>query len=172
MARRVILFIATSLDNYIAGPAGEIDWLFTDQDYGYTPFLAGVDTLLMGRKSYELCLTLGPWAWPGRTTYVFSRSRAGEATEHARFTAEPPAELVARLRAEPGRHLWLLGGGELNAAFFAAGLVDEVVISIHPLLLGAGIALASRPIPRQQLALRTCETFPTGLVQLTYDVRH
>lgn len=76
--RPVVCFIATSLDGYIAGPAGEIDWLFTDQDYGYTPFFETVDAVVMGRKTYDLCLSFDVYPYPGRTAYVWLRSRQGK----------------------------------------------------------------------------------------------
>lgn len=166
--RRVRLFIATSLDGLIAGPAHEIDWLFTDQDYGYAAFIASVDTVLMGRRSYDVSCTFAEWPYPGLEVHVFSRMPPAP-DPRVRFTAEPVGRVVSRLRATPGRDLWLLGGGELVGSFLDAGVVDEVVIGIHPLFLGGGIPLVPPGSRRTPLTLRDVQRFDSGLVILTYD---
>jgi len=86
--RKLILFIATSLDGYIAGPNGEIDWLFTDQEYGYSEFYATIDTVVMGRKTYDLSLSFGEYPYPGTQAFVFSRTRDGERDDHATFISK------------------------------------------------------------------------------------
>jgi len=167
--RRVRLFIAASLDGYIAGPKGGIDWLFHDQDYGYTDFLTSVDTVLMGRRSYEASLRLGEW--PRRLgLWVFTRNP--EAFDHPRFhfTDAKPAQVVARIRKARGKDLWLLGGGALVGAFLDAGLVDQIVIAIHPLVLGRGIPLFPEGTRRTALRLTGSRAYESGLVMLTYAV--
>ena len=167
-SRRVRLFIAASLDGYIAGPRGGIDWLFHDQDYGYEDFLASVDTVLMGRKSYEASLTLGEW--PRRLAlWVFTRSPKAFANKRFTFTDQPPAEVVARIRKERGRDLWLLGGGELVKAFLDAGLIDEMMVAIHPIVLGRGIPLFPPGTRRTGLRLTDSRAYDSGLVMLTYE---
>jgi len=84
--RRIILFIAASLDGHIARPSSEVDWLFTDQDYGYTEFLASVDTVLMGRKTYEQVLTFGEFPYQEKQSYVFSRDPGFDASPHAEIS--------------------------------------------------------------------------------------
>lgn len=167
--RRVRLFIAASLDGYIAGPKGGIDWLFHDQDYGYEAFLASVDTVLMGRRSYEASLGLG--AWPRRLgLWVFTRNPGAFDNPRFHFTAEPPARVVARIRRAKGADLWLLGGGELVGAFLDAGLLDEIVVAIHPIVLGRGLPLFPAGTRRTALRLTASRGYDSGLVLLTYRV--
>jgi dihydrofolate reductase len=171
VTRRVQLFIATSLDGYIAGPGGDLAWLFHDADYGYTPFYARVDTVLMGRRTYETALSFDPWPYAGRKAVVFSRR--GElvvASPDTVATARTPADVVAELRARSGDNLWLVGGGTLAQAFFDAGLVDDLIVSIHPLLLGDGTPLVPPATRRTALTLVGERRFPSGLMQLAYRV--
>ncbi len=100
--RSVILFIATSLDGSIARTDGGIDWLFTDQDYGFREFFSCVDTVVMGRKTYEQSLTFGEYPYPGRTGYVFSRTRRGQQDEHVQFISGDPAEFIAEAQEKAG----------------------------------------------------------------------
>src|SRR6266849_4525365 len=104
--RPLACFIATSLNGYIAAPAGEIDWLFTDQDYGYTLFYANVDTVVMGRKTYDLCLTFAEYPYPRIPNYVWSRTRGGM-DEHATFVSGDIVELIKRLKDKEGKTIWL-----------------------------------------------------------------
>jgi len=151
---------------------GRIDWLFTDQDYGYREFFSGVDTVIMGMKTYEVSLSFGEYPYPGRTGYVFSRTRNGQQDEHVKFTSSSPAEFIAGLRKEPGKKIWLVGGSDLIHDFVHADLVDEYVISIHPIILGAGIPLFRSPLPTQKLIFRDSTTFDSGLAQVSYSRRN
>jgi len=166
--RQVILFIATSLDGYIARTDGSIDWLFTDQDYGYTAFSAGVDTIIMGRKTYEQVLTFGEFPYAGKECFVFSRNPARGSDDRVVFLDDDPSDLLGRLRSRTGKNIWLVGGSELIHEFVLQDLIDTCVISIHPVILGSGIPLFRAPLPQQSLVLRDTTTFNTGLVQLTY----
>lgn len=168
--RKVKLFIATSLDGYIARADGDIDWLFTDADYNYSAFYDSVDTVVMGRKTYDLALSFGEYPYTGKAAFVFSRTRSG-ADDHATFVSGAPAALVERLRAAPGRDIWLVGGGELTRDFAEADLIDELVISIHPRLIGRGIPLfpAWRRDGDVALEMVESQSFPSGLVQIRYQ---
>lgn len=165
--RLLACFIATSLDGYIAGPEGEIDWLFTDQDYGYTPFVAEVDTVVMGRKTFDLCLSFPEYPYPEWPNYVWSRTRHGS-DARATFVAEDPRNWLAELKARPGRTIWLVGGGALVGAALAHDLLDTLIISIHPVTLGEGIPLIPRGVPARRWTFVKSDSFSTGLVQLTY----
>jgi dihydrofolate reductase len=167
--RRVKLFIACSLDGCIARPDGGIDWLFSDGDYGYREFYASIDTVVMGRKTYELSLSFGEYPYPGASTYVFSRRRAGERDAHVQFTGDEVGAFMRRLQAEPGRDIWLVGGGELVREFLNAELIDDFIVSVHPAVLGAGLPLF--PSPARETWLRHVKTlsFESGLVQLHYQ---
>jgi dihydrofolate reductase len=164
---KVILFIAISLDGYIAGPHGEIDWLFHDADYGYTAFFDSVQALVMGRKTYELSLSFGEWPYGDKPAYVFTR-QTPPVDARVRFVADDAAGLIAELHAQGIQNIWLVGGGALVSTFLHAGLIDEFVISVHPLLLGAGIPLFASGIPRLGLRLLGVTPFASGLVQLHY----
>ncbi len=166
--RQVILFIAASLDGYIARTDGTIDWLFTDQDYGYAAFYEGVDTVLLGRKTYEQALTFGEFPYSGKECCVFSRMPGRGSDDRVVFLNEQPADVVRRLRAKEGKNIWLVGGSELVREFVLADLIDTYVISVHPVILGAGIPLFRAPLPMHLLTLRDTTTFSSGLVQLTY----
>lgn len=166
--RRVQLFIAASLDGFIASPDGDIGWLFMDADYGYTHFYAEVDTVILGRKTYDLCLTFHQWPYLGKEGIVVSRSLAGKRNHQARFVDTPPAELVRQLRQLPGKHLWLVGGGQLVRDFLAADLIDDFILSIHPVVLGGGIPLFLRQLHPTWLKLANCQSFESGLVQIHY----
>ena len=165
--RPLVCFIAATLDGYIAGPGGEIDWLFTDQDYGYARFIAGVDTVVMGRKTYDLCLTFAEYPYPNLRTYVWSRTRHGK-DEHATFLSGDIAAWLRGLKQEAGKTIWLVGGNALVGDAIAQDLLDELIVSIHPLLLGSGVPLFPSGLPKIPWQFVSADTFATGLVQLTY----
>lgn len=165
--RPLVCFIATSLDGYIAGPAGEIDWLFTDQDYGYTRFYATVDTVVMGRKTYDLCLTFEEYPYPDIPNYVWSRTRRGK-DEHTTFVSGDIAECLKGLKQQEGKTIWLVGGSALVGEAIRHDLLDELIVSVHPLVLGDGVPLFPHGLPKTQFQLIQSEPFSTGLVQLTY----
>lgn len=170
--RKVILFIASSLDGYIARQSGDIDWLFTDQDYGYSEFFASVDTLLMGRKTYEQVLTFGEYPYKGVKSYVFTKNPLFPADSNAEVIREDIKEFVEQLRQVDGKNIWLVGGSQLTHALMSQNLVDELILSIHPTILGKGILLFENGTTPQSLNLTKCQTYDSGLVQLSYDVVH
>jgi dihydrofolate reductase len=169
--RRVILFIASSLDGCIAGPMGEINWLFSDQDYGYTEFFAGVDTVVMGRLTYEVSLSFGEYPYKDRKGFVFSRTKAGTRDANVPFVGEEPGPFVGKLKKRAGKNVWLVGGAPIIQSCMIHDVIDEFVISIHPVILGDGIPLFRGPMPTTKLKLQDCQSFDTGLVQLTYSRR-
>lgn len=166
--RKVILFIANSLDGYIARRDGSIDWLYTDQDYGYGSFFASIDTVIMGRSTYEQSLSFGEYPYPGTRAYIFSRTQTGAGDNEALFVAGAPELLVKALKNQSGKNIWLVGGGELVHAFLQQDLIDEFIISTHPLLLGDGIPLFPPAFDTLHLKLTNMTSFDTGLVQLSY----
>jgi dihydrofolate reductase len=166
--RKIILNLALSLDGYIEGPQGEYDWCFTDQDYGMTDFLGRVDALLMGRGSFEVMQRDGLGLFADKTWYVFSKSLP-EVPPGVHQIRDDWEARVRTLRAQPGGDLWLFGGADLTAQFLRAGLVDELLLSIHPVLLGAGKPLFSQTHPREWFDLLAARSYETGLVQLHYQ---
>lgn len=167
----LVLFIAASLDGLIAGPNGEIDWLFTDQDYGYTPFIEGVDRLVMGRKTHDQLVKFGDWHFGERRAWVFTRWPNAVSPLPVEFVRETPGPFVRELKRQPGKSIWLLGGGQLTAEMLREDLVDRIILTVHPLLLGSGAPLFPNPFPRRDFTLEKSESFSTGLVQLTYGRR-
>lgn len=168
---RVVLFIATSLDGFIADADGGVDWLFTDDDYGYTDFFATVGALAMGRATYDQILGFGPWPYGAVPTTVFTHRTLSAPDGISVEAAEGEvAAWFASLKAQPlGGDVWLVGGGALVRSFREAALIDRYVLSVHPVLLGDGIPLFAGALPRADLRLTASTSFPSGLVQLTYD---
>ena len=171
--RRVRYRVAASLDGYIAGPQGEIDWIVPDPTIDLASLFTGFDAVLLGRRTYELTRQPGAPAWPaGWRIYVFSRTL--DAAEHPAVTVvgTDAGAAVAALRSEPGRDIWLFGGGSLFASLLAADVVDQVEVAIMPVLLGRGIPLVASVAPRARLALTRSVASPAGIVSLHYDVQH
>ena len=169
--RTVRLSCAMSLDGYIAGPHGEFDWIPVDPDIDMAALFAGYDTILVGRKSYEAARGQeGPSAFDSMKTYVFSRTLSQ--ADHPDVTvSDDPVETVVALKAEPGKDIWLFGGGELFAGFLKLGLVDEVQVAIVPVLLGEGLPLLPSPAARARLRLRSHRLYDkTGTLLLDYEV--
>lgn len=172
--RRVRYNVAASLDGYIAGPDGGYEWIPDDPTVDFAAILARVDTVLLGRHSYELVRRTGMRPWqPGTRLFVFSRTLRPAEHPGVTVVADDAAAAVAALRAEPGdADIWLFGGGVLFGSLLAAGQVDAVEVTVVPVLLGGGIPLLPRGTPRSTLALVGTHTYPSGMVTLTYAVSH
>lgn len=174
----VILYIAASLDGYIARVDGAVDWLDDipepgdgpDKDYGYGEFIAGVGTVLMGRVTYEQVLSFGvDYPYPGTDGFVFSRTRAGEQDENVRFVdGADMAAFVDQLKAADKGNIWLVGGGQLVREFLRLDLIDRFELFILPVILGEGIPMFPPPSPEMKLALAGCRSYDNGMVWLTY----
>lgn len=171
--RKIILNVAVSLDGYIEGPNGEYDWCFTDQDYGMSDFFKRIDAVFLGRKSYEMSLGVenadNSWM-PPVATYVFSNSLQAVKSDAILVSgALKPA--IERIKSEPGKDIWLFGGAELTASLLRENLVDEFMLSIHPILLGSGKLLFGNLPNRVQLQLSDTKTYDSGLVTLIYVLK-
>ena len=166
--RKIILNLAVSLDGFIEGPNGEFDWCFTDQDYGVAEFLESIDAVFYGRKSYELMLKIAPASFSDKTRYVFSRSLDAICPGYV-LIKDQMEEAVKSIKSRPGgRNIWLIGGAEILQSMLKTGAVDELLLSVHPVLLGAGKPLFYGLQSRIPLLLLGSKTFPSGLVQLHY----
>lgn len=171
--RRIIVYVATSADGYIARPDGDVAWLDRPQPpggYGMSAFYKSVDTVLLGRKTYDLARKLGQGSYPGKTNYVFSRSRGRHRAPNVQFVNEDVGQFARRLRRARGKDIWLVGGAELAAAFLDAGQVDEFIIHVVPILIGEGIPLVSPGRRGVPLALRSSRRYRDGVVRLHYSV--
>jgi len=166
--RDIILYIATSLDGYIARLDESVEWLFMDGDYGYEAFYASIDTVLLGRKTYAQILGFGDYPYPDKQNYVFTRSSDLPQAEGVEFVAADLASFVRDLKTQPGRNIWLVGGAEIVAELMKHDLVDEFVISVHPIVLGDGIPLFLTGLETVELEFVSVKTYESGLVQLTY----
>jgi dihydrofolate reductase len=174
--RKVTFGGANSLDNYIARPDHAVDWLlWGDEAAAYmATYWKTIDTVLMGRKTYEVALRHGKGsaAYPGVETYVFSRTLPPGPAGGATVVAADAAEFVRELKQRDGKDICLMGGGDLARPLFEARLIDEIGFNIHPVLLGAGIPLF-HPMNRQiDLELLECRPFKNGCVLVTYRVKH
>lgn len=171
--RRVVYRVAASLDGFIAGPAGEIDWIIPDPTVDFASVYARFDTVLLGRRTYELTLKPGAPPWPADWR-IYVCSRTLDPAQHPRVTVvnEKVDTVVRVLGAESGRDIWLFGGGNLVASLLAAGLVDDVELAVMPVLLGDGVPLVSDGSPPSRLILRQSRTSPAGIVHLHYEVQH
>ena len=173
--RNVIVHIATSADGYIARPDGDLDWLTSRPApkgfYGMNTFMRSIDTTLLGRKTYEVSLRLGATFDGKRRTIVFSRQAPpADAPAGVEFVTGAIGPFVDRLRAQPGKDIWLMGGGDLIASFLDAHAIDEFVVSVVPVFIGEGIPLIARRHRHVPLELLTSERFEDGLVQNRYRV--
>ena len=173
--RNVIVHIATSADGYIARPDGDMEWLTSRPApagfYGMNAFVKTIDTKVLGRKTYEASLQLGAKFDSKTRTIVFSRQPApADAPKGVEFVSGSISAFVSRLREQPGRHIWLMGGGDLIASFLDENAIDEFVISVVPVFIGDGIPLIARRHRETPLELKAVERFEDGLVQLHYLV--
>jgi dihydrofolate reductase len=179
--RKIIVYIATSADGYIARPDGDVEWLNrrpSNIDYGMRAFYRTIDTILWGRKTYDWALKYsrkhrvkGGMFDQKVANYVFSRKPPKKAAEGVEFVSEPVKAFARRLRAIPGKHIWMMGGGELIASFLDAGQIDEFDIHIIPTLIGKGIPLIAPRHRDIELHLRSVRKYADGSVRLRYEVR-
>jgi dihydrofolate reductase len=169
--RKIILGVAVSLDGYIEGPNGEYDWCLTDQDYGMSDFFLHVDACFYGRKSYEMMQAMGdlPDSFPRLKEYVFSNTLDSVKAGVVLVKGDIKKEVLA-IKDSPGKDIWLFGGASLTSSLMQIGLVDELWLAVHPLLLGSGKSLFSHLPGRVPLQLIDTKTYSTGLVSLTYKI--
>jgi len=170
--RNIILGLAVSLDGFIEGPNGEYDWCFTDQHYGMNEFFKRIDAVFMGRKTYEMSLGMasgGDMAMPKMNEYVFSNTIDKVANGKILVKGNIEVE-VKKIKNGNGKDIWLFGGAGLTASLINLNLVDELWLSVHPVILGGGKPLFSGIEKRIKLNLIDSKTYSTGLVSLKYSV--
>jgi dihydrofolate reductase len=174
MKPTLIYYVAASLDGYIARPDGRIDWLEPvrppGDGLGDNAFHDGIDALLMGRMTFDALMAAeGGWPYPGKPCLVLARHLPEHVPDNVSMRHCTPAEALAELAERGHQRIWLVGGGSLAGNCFAAGLLDELVVSLVPYVLGAGIPLFSSGLERC-LKLRAQRSFNGGVVQLHYQV--
>jgi len=169
--RKVVLSVAVSLDVFIEGPNGEYDWCIIDPEFNFNEFFKRFDTIFVGRKTYEMSLAIGghPKGFPKFQEYVFSNS-LGNVKEGATLVKGDTKTEVEKIKNEKGKDIWLFGGAALTTSLMNLGLIDELSLAVHPILLGAGKPLFSNIRDRINLTLVDTKRFSSGLVSLTYSV--
>jgi dihydrofolate reductase len=175
--RKIIVYIATSADGYIARPDGAVEWLDRPRprgNYGMGAFYKSIDTILWGRKTYDVALGFtggkGVGTGAGVKNYVFSRRPPKSHTADVEFVHQPIKTFAKRLRATPGKDVWIMGGAGLIGSFLDAGEIDEFVIHVVPTIIGKGIPLIAPRHRLVPLALLSTRRFPDGVVKLHYAV--
>jgi dihydrofolate reductase len=179
--RRIIVYIATSADGFIARRDGSFDWLERPRpkdNYGMGEFYQSIDTILWGRKTCDMALEFQKKGVAGAAfdtrvkNYVFTRNLPERsAPAGVEFVNEPVKEFAGRLRAEKGKDIWIMGGAGIIASFLDAGEIDEFVIHVIPAFIGEGIPLIAAGRRSVRLELVSCTKFPDGVVELQYRVR-
>lgn len=173
--RKIIAYIATSADGYIARPDGNVDWLnrpMPKGGYGMNAFARSIDTILWGRKTYDFAAKMGGVGAYGKVKhYAFSRQPPSDPLPGVDFVSDSIPEFVGKLRAVRGKDIWMMGGAGIIASFLDAGGIDEFSIHVIPVMIGEGIPLVAprhRDIPLELISARS---FPDGVVHLNYNVR-
>lgn len=169
--RKLKLYIAASLDGKIATKDHSLDWLPdpTAEDYGYRQFYDSLDTVIMGYKTYETSIGFGEWHYKDKKSYVFSRNGDKDIIAEASLVTDNPADFVKRLKAEQGKDIWIVGGGEIVRLLHDAGLIDEYIIAIVPILLGEGIELFPHISTRTALTLADQRVYKNGVILTYYE---
>ncbi|MDD8018588.1 MAG: dihydrofolate reductase family protein [Bacteroidota bacterium] len=170
--RKVILYIAMSLDGYIGRQDGDLDWLMkfqsSDEDYGYQEFIKTVDTVIMGRKTYDTILSFDiDFPHLDKKCYIVTRQER-PAEENISFYTGDMKNLISQLKSSRGKNIFVDGGAEIVNELMKYRLIDEYIISIIPLFLGSGIRLFNDARPEERLRLLHCKKFESGLTQLHY----
>ncbi len=166
--REVILSAAISLDGYIARPDGSADWIVMDPAYDFTAFFKTIDVVFMGRKTGDLVLAPGAPSMGNMAQYIFSRSKPPGKRDGVEYVTEA-APLVRRLKTQPGKGMWLMGGGEMTREFLTQDLVDRMDLAVVPVLLGEGIPLFPASFPQRNFRLVQQKSYPAGVLRVTYD---
>lgn len=168
---KTIIYVATSLDGFIAKKDGDIKWLVEDPSYTYySKFIKKVGVILMGKNSYEKVLSFGiDWPYPDAISYVFTHDKTCEDTDIIKFTDEDIVSFMKNLKLDKDKYVWLMGGADLFAQFMEHNLVDELIIGMQPILLGDGIPLFSKGTEKK-LELKKIDSYDKGSIQVHYKI--
>jgi dihydrofolate reductase len=172
--RKVTFGGANSLDNYFARKDDAVDWLLWTEEVNdiMAKFWKTIDTVVMGRRTYDVATKQGMSSYPGVKNYVFSRTMKKSPNKNVKIISEDVAKFVRKLKKEKGKGICVMGGGLLAKPLFEADLIDEVGFNIHPVLLGSGIPVFHQMKRQIDLELIECKTLKNGCVAVTYRVKH
>lgn len=173
--RKVILYISCSLDGFIAKPNDDLSFLnpmmVEGEDYGYADFIHNVDTVIIGRKTYDWVVKeVGFFPHKDKESYVVTTQEKPQEGLTIFYNGDLKA-LISTLKAKKGKHIYCDGGAKLVNSLFKEDLLDEIILSIIPVTLGAGIKLFNDGVPERKLELMETNAFKTGLVQLHYHIK-
>ncbi len=174
--KKIKVYIAASLDGYIARPDGELDWLLkypmpTGTEYGYKDLMDSIDMVIIGGRTYRemLCMDI-VWPYKNKKTYVVSRNSM-ETEENIEYITENIIEKISELQDAEGKDIWLVGGGELITMFLNEGLIDELQICYIPIILGAGIPLFSNNPKESNWELIGNTAYDSGIIKIDYQIK-
>lgn len=161
------MYIAVSLDGFIADKDGSVEWLndFAGEDYGYDQFIQKVDTLIFGRKTFQHVLEFGEFPYKNKECYVFSRSEF-ETRGFGETVKEKPGDFVNKLKHSGGKDIWIVGGGEIISQLITDDLIDEYQIFLMPVLLGSGVQLFNNIGTSKKLKIFGSVQYGSGVVGL------
>ena len=171
---KTTLYIAASIDGYIATKDDGLDWLSIvevgEEDYGYNNFYKDIDAVVMGRKTYDFVVEqFDDWPYKDKQCYVFTSQKTTTNIDGVNLLNEDAKTAFDKIISDGNKNIWLVGGGILNTEFLNNNLIDEIILSIIPIVLGEGIPLFPNAA-QQELNLIDSKTYPSGLVQLTYTI--
>jgi dihydrofolate reductase len=169
--KRIRYAVAMSLDGYIAGPHGEYDWIITDPEIDFREIFSRYDTALMGRRTFEVVLSQGQGgSMPGMKVVVVSRTLRQQDYPDVTILGEDFESTLSSMRTQPGKDIWLFGGGSLFGSLLDARLVDTVEVAVIPVLLGGGVPLLPPPARQAKLKLIGNKAYKTGIMLLEYAI--
>lgn len=176
--RKLVAYIAISLDGKIADAEGGVGWLDTinhskDEDYGYYEFQKSIDTTVMGNTTYQQVLGFDvPFPYKEQKNYVFTRNKDLTEDEYVTFISSDHAQRISELKQQTGKNIWLIGGGEVNTLCLEAGLLDEMIVHVMPFIVGKGIPIFSDAELMQHLELTSSKVYSSGVMELRYRVNY
>jgi dihydrofolate reductase len=177
--RKVICYIAISLDGKIADAQGGVEWLEhllnpEGTDYGYAEFLKTIDTTIMGNATYKQVRSFpGEFPYKHLKNFVLTNHEEAKGDEYAEFVSDSHmAKLMADLKSQPGKDIWLVGGGKANGLFLNLGLLNELRVFVMPIVLGDGIPLFSSEARKKEIKLKNQRMYPSGVVELIYSIKN
>lgn len=174
--RKIKLYTASTIDGFIATKTGSVDWLkdYEDSesntnDYGYHDFLETIDTTLMGYNTYlSICGLWTPFPYPDKSNFVFSKNHTKHDQNPVEFISTNIVDFCLKLKTSIGKDIWLIGGSQINAALLNANLIEEIIVTYIPAVLGTGIPLFSENTRYKRFEMISTSTFERSVVQITF----